>query len=872
MLKTSFHPVLTLCATELQARLLRADYNRAQSELGRQAWESPATLSLSRWIREQWLATWPHAELVSRSKERWLWTEILQADSESQGLLAPDILAEQMMRCWKLCHEWTIDVGAAPSWSTEQQLYARLSRQYHGELQKRGWITDAEIGAVVLQKLRDEEMPKPQATASLRFHGFYPDNCPPRDRKLLQQLGFEFLSAPSPTHRPQQKTASSPNEQWDWLASDISALLAREPSARIVIAVPQLHRHAEALEIHWLPKLAPASIHAAEAQDIPWIIERPLPLGHLPAVGAFLDICQLAPRGMDFDTIARVLRQPLLLTPDERQDMALLENSLRREGLIFSSNDLLPHNRETESAPLIQRLQALKAIVDEEPRFASGHDWAQHWRKRWQAMPLIDTNAHWALREDLQQALTAFASLGDEMGAMSRSRALTTLQHVLGDHFHSPRQRRDIRVRICEAAQADDLPCTHRFVVHLDAHHFPSARPQMPWLNPELLERASVPQASPARWLHAQRSLLQRLCLTEPACTLYCCSHDEQGTPLAATPLLPTNEAEAETDSHTPHADGTTPALEWPEHDNVEKLDRTRLQSQRGGSALLRRQSASPFAAFVYHRLASKELGKIPQGLAADRQGQWVHAVLAEFWAEVRSSAALAALGPEQVVDKVELLVAASAPRYLPRNRFGDELQWLEADRVLRLCSRWVEHERKRTDPFEVIHCEQAFTTEHQGLKLRLQLDRLDCVQTEFGPRHLVIDYKTGQADMTGWRGTRLREPQLPLYASTPDLRQLHVASIDGICFARVDEHRPALLAATNWCERLTEDSIADKAWKYTWDEELESWQQQLEALVQSYADGEIRHRVKTSLARDFALRACAFLVDQHPEEAENEE
>lgn len=854
------HEFLTLCANELQARLLRAEYNRSQAASGRDAWQSPTILSLPRWVREQWLSTWPSTELISHSKERWLWLELIRADSASQLLLAPELLAEQMMRCWKLCQEWKLDVQSAPLWTAEQQLYARLSIAYEAELIQRGWVTEAQLGRAVFQSMSNDSAARFLSATDLRFHGFHQDNLCPRDRDLLHALGFRPPTDSTPNPSGKLRTARNPNDQWDCVAKDIQQLFNQQPEARVVVAIPQLHRHIDNLEVIWLPKLTPSSIKATPVEERPWVIEQPTRLPRYPAIAALLDLCQLAPHNMSFEVIARVLRQPLFFTAQERRQLSHIEGRLRSEGLIFNSADFIEHLNIAEDSPLAQRLQALKGVIDNEPRFASGHEWARHWRQRWQAFPFANSNDHWSLREDLFQALTVFSSLGDEMGAMGRTLALTTVQQVLQDHYHSPRQKRDVRIRICDATQADGLPCTHRFVTNLDAQNFPAQRPQPPWINPDVLTAARLPQASPVNWLQSQRRQLQRLCCNSPVHSLYRSQHDEQGTELLATPLLALDWPEPTAD---PKQTENLPALEWPQEAPLAALSPQRLNTQKGGSSLLRRQSASPFAAFVYHRLGCQELARIPQGLTADRQGQWVHAVLADFWTSTQSSEELALLSPEQVIDRLKARIDASATRFLPRHRYGDELQWLESDRVLRLCSRWVEHERKRVDRFEVLYCEQSFSTQRRGLALKLQLDRLDRVHTEFGPRYLVIDYKTGLAEPRDWRGTQIREPQLPLYATTPDLHSLQVPSIDGICFARVDENQPALLAATNWCQRLTQDEPGDKAWKYIWAEEIEAWQQQLDSLVEQYIQGETRHRASTDLTRDFGLAAAAFLVDQ---------
>ncbi len=863
-------PPLTLCATELQARLLRAQYQREQAAAGNSAWESPSILSLSRWVRQQWLAAWPTQELISRSKERWLWQELIRADSCHPQLLAPESLADQFMRVWRECQHWQLTLTDEPLWTQEQELFARLHTQFAQELARRQWITDAQLAAVTLETLTNDSTRIPE---TVRSWGFTPMRMSRVETALINKLGAQPIREPAPESHP---TAAwrhdTPSALWSALAADIAHTLEEDVDARIIVAVPQLALHVDSIDVHWAPALAPQVTRPQSAADAvrPWAIEQPRPLGAYPVIGALLDVCRLTPQGMEFSLLSSLLRQPFFLTPEERLPAAVAERRLRDAGLRYTPADLHGFLPADAPALLKSRLKALAVVVSEQPRAASGSDWVAHWQKRWQALPLTDPNPHWGIREDLQQALAGFVSLADEMGVLTPAAALQTFRTVLQDHMHSQRQTHDVRVLVCESQQALGLPCSHLFVTNLDALHFPSPRPQNPWLNPALLSAAGHPQASPQHWLRQQKHLLEALCGQPHTAGLHYAAHDESGTPQSPTPLLPVDWKPAPTTARS--GESSRPEFVWIAEDTVSALSPERLAQQTGGSTLIRRQSASPFAAFAYNRLRARELPPPPLGLSPARQGEWVHAVLAAFWDEQKTSAALAALGDAEVLRILQDLIDRTRGRFLPRNRYGDALQALEGDRVLRLCARWLQHERKRTEAFTVVRCEAPYATVRSGLPLNLRLDRVDRVQTESGDRYLVIDYKTGQAEMSGWRGEVLREPQLPLYATSSAARELDVPTIDGICFARVHEHRPALLAATNWCRKLTTDSPSDKEWRYAWDDEIVQWENQLDALIRDFRDGEIRHRAQTSLAGDFGLRAAAFLVDDTDEDSDGDD
>src|SRR5262249_21243752 len=142
----------------------------------------------------------------------------------------------------------------------------------------------------------------------------------------------------------------------------------------------------------------------------------------------------------------------------------------------------------------------------------------------------------------------------------------------------------------------------------------------------------------------------------------------------------------------------------------------------------------------------------------------------------------------------------------LPEERFGAMLRRIERARLREVILQWLEHEKRRAEPFEVLHCERELKLTIEGLALRLYVDRVDRGVTRLGTRHLIIAYKTGRPnDVGGWKADRLKDPQLPLYATDAARVQLDIPATDGIAFAHLRDGRPALAGATNWGMGLIE-------------------------------------------------------------------
>jgi ATP-dependent helicase/nuclease subunit B len=159
----------------------------------------------------------------------------------------------------------------------------------------------------------------------------------------------------------------------------------------------------------------------------------------------------------------------------------------------------------------------------------------------------------------------------------------------------------------------------------------------------------------------------------------------------------------------------------------------------------------------------------------------------------------------------------------------------LEQQRMIELLDQWLTMERERAD-FTVHELEARHTFRLAQLELNLRIDRID--QLNDGS-WLIIDYKTAQqCQVKQWAGTRLDEPQLPLY------QQLlaNNDSISGIAFARVHIDGPALVGvATDDCtETMVRFNSCHQ--KVTgakdWQQLTEHWQSALTALAQDFIAG----------------------------------
>jgi probable DNA repair protein len=251
-----------------------------------------------------------------------------------------------------------------------------------------------------------------------------------------------------------------------------------------------------------------------------------------------------------------------------------------------------------------------------------------------------------------------------------------------------------------------------------------------------------------------------------------------------------------------------------------------------GGARLIQDQAACPFRAFAAHRLGATGLEEPHEGLDTRERGSLLHAAAAQLWGALRSSRQLAALGQQALAEAVRNSVDLALARWRARRRsvFQERFLALERRRLEALLHEWLALERQRA-PFEVLAVEEARALEVGGVQLDLRLDRSD--RLEDGGE-LLLDYKTGQAQVGRWFDPRPDEPQLPLYALT------RAVPPDGLAFARVARGECAFAGLAQRADIAPDIELfaPAKSRADDWPKQLDAWRQTLAALGEQFRSG----------------------------------
>lgn len=833
--------MLRLAATDAVARALREHYALAQRAAGQRLWETPRILSLAQWVADTWVETWPTEQLISGSQALALWHEVITADG--RDLLSPLACAREALRAQRLSIVYDLEPERLPRYSDEQRAWYRWYRRVRDRMTEQGWLLREHLDARVAAGLRDGSLP---VDGDVELHGFDRSMQTPAARAVLDALARRAPVRPASVSRavpatPTARSLPDDDSQFRHVATRIrSQLRDSRPDAtpRIIVALPDPAGRRERLDGLLVEFVAPWCRLPGDRRGVPWRWEPGRPLPQQPWVEAALAVLHLDARDNGFAALSRLLLSPPLWPGSQRQAAAWLDLQLRETGLPRL------HLRSVVAAapdPIRARLESLLAAISSEPPRAPPGAWAEALERRlgafqWPAEANLSSAAFQGLRE-LRVRLARLGGLDTTLGRIDLATARMWLGELLRGGFE-PRVEHPQPVLLTTPEDAVGLSCELLIVCDVNTDAFPDRASATPFLALEAQRAAGVPEATPESRLARAQTLADVLRCDAAEVLLLTSAVDERGAELLPSPLFaadwqpanrfgPVSRSEHSAALHTP--------LRRPDTDPVPAVFDD--EAVRGTAGLFSAWFEAPFFAFCTHRLGLRPLPQPGRGLDAGVQGNVLHAALERLWQRLGDRATLLALDDNRMQALVDTALRQPLARFLPRHELGRVLFELERGRARDLLRQWLQHEARRVDDFEVLAREAPLETTLARLPLRLRIDRLDRVLTPLGERYLVLDYKTGrEADPRGWEGDRLRDPQLPLYATLAAQVRLQVPQIDGIGFAHLKDGHPALSVATDWCERLIESGTRPKR---DWQQRLDAWRTQLESAARGFMAGE---------------------------------
>jgi probable DNA repair protein len=287
--------------------------------------------------------------------------------------------------------------------------------------------------------------------------------------------------------------------------------------------------------------------------------------------------------------------------------------------------------------------------------------------------------------------------------------------------------------------------------------------------------------------------------------------------------------------------------------------------AQTGGVGLLEDQALCPLKAHLKHRLDISSLREAQTGLSAAERGALLHSALFYTFDELSNSEKLLTIGLSEQAAAVGRAVnsAITNIRSSTRDRVGLNVIDLERERLQTSVANWLELERKREIPFEVIERETSYQWQSQGLTLSFKVDRVD--ELADGGR-LVIDYKSKATNtLRDWIDNPIKAPQLPCYSEViDDVVAVAIASVT----SENAGYRPLGTAiGVGRGDQSSRKELEENA-NLSWAQLRDQWRIELDRLVAGFIAGDAKATPSAKACRycDFAS-ICRAKISAHVED-----
>lgn len=816
------------------ARSLRELFHAARRREGARAWLAPSIAPWESWTAELWAqaqnrsAGKPLLRLGSE-QELLLWERII-ADAAGDTLLAVEETASVARDAWTALHEWQLGRAALRGAVTADVEQFRLwADALEGICGREGWIDAARASAALPALLDGCDLPD-----SLLLAGF--DALSPVQVELIDALrarGTAVRSVAPPAARNVECVRyrlPSPSDEIRAAALWARRLLDAGEPGPIGVVVPDLAVRRSQVERIFREALdAPSLVAGRAASEGLLQISAGTPLSSYGLVRAALLALELIPDRADLTMVSAWLRSEYAVGGEAgRAARARLDRRLRERGAPTVLLRRMSDNDDGSSA-VVEALRRWAEAYGRLPNSAHPAAWSETFSELVGELNPVDPQA--LPSEDRQvlaqwnELLVDFAALGATSGPMRFDRARRLLERMAAERMFQP-EGEAAPVEVLGLLEASGAEFSHLWIARLDDETWPGEARPNPFLPFELQRDRGLPHASPERELEFARTRFDNLVSgAERVVVSY--PEADKDRELGPSPLIRPIAEQRWDDAAAPAVDavvreGVTPELFADPSGPPLPMG----EPAPGGSKLFAHQAHCPFQAYAELRLQAEELPSAAPGLDARERGTLVHVLLEKVWEELGGSEGLDRPDLDEVIDRGarQALAQLADKRHdsLPDRFYGIELR-----RLTELARQWLQVERGRETPFEVIAAERSRTVSIGGLSVRLQVDRVDELPDG---RHALIDYKTGEPHTGEWDRERSLEPQVPLYAVT------HPQPVAGALFAQVRAGAMKFRSAVVEDSGLPGASRGDTG--VLTPERLELWRENLERLAAQFLAG----------------------------------
>jgi len=836
-------------ASDWKLRILKRDKQKVS--------ETPRVLFWQEWLN-QLAATLPTSPIpLTKLQEQQLWDRVISDDLHALAIKASSIraLTRGASQAWELMQAYQIPISKLALGGEEGEALARWITEVQSELkslQSEQRMLSSEVESLISDTLSEPQLQK-LLPDQILLDGF--ELLSPMQLEILEKVELAGCNVSCfkalPTISTQTLTAA-PDESSEQahVVARIKHLLDQDPQMRIGIATSE-SCDCNALQ-HLLDcVLTPESLinPAFEFQAVNMAGKR---LSETPMLQQLLHLLSIAGN----KSIAFADFSPLLFSPwirgyeEEKTGRADLDAMFRRQNRHQLSLNSLKESADLEQLPHLKNLIITITEWSRESRTAAA--WIKSLQKLLQTSGFIQAGlASESLRSNIEiQQMNMFRDLLLSLVAINQEKItipwrefLSLLRSTCSEKLFSLTPKFP-NVMVMPLSRIAGLHFEHLFVIGMDEGAFPPPAKPHPLLPLRLQQQYKIPMSSGPLCFESSSWLWQQTLMAAPIIEItYAEQKNEQEQ-------LPSSFANNLTRSEYV-------AVPVVHHEQLlESFDdnlNTPIQPDetvRGGTSIIKLQSACPFRAFATHRLGITELGTTIPGVEASTKGSLIHLALEMIWNRLKSQQALIALNEEERSQLVDSAIETALQESRSSPAFN--LRKFEKKRMQRLLHAWLKLELLRP-PFELIGSEDSYELHlpenaPRQFPISIKADRID----RDGEGHrILIDYKTGAKQSHGkWIGERMEEPQLPLYAMAAE-----ITDNDAVAFATLrsgdqmgfeglsgDDTGIHGIALCDGKQRRPE----------SWQQLLNEWREHINALASEFANGESQVTPRDS-------KSCAY-------------
>jgi probable DNA repair protein len=791
---------LTLCATDRLARSMRQHLQTQIKHHGLQQWQPQAIFTLHQWL-ESYIsyacltsdidANTFSPNTLDNFTEALLWQQAIQSclnKHEYKELFDVPSLANAAITANKMMIDWQISESDLNQQfnSIETRQFLHWRNAFFKLCEKHETVTPAWRLLQLINALPSARYPLP---SHIRLMGF--DRMTPLELHLIDILKSKGVTL----EKQQMEVQNAQHAQiglQDLNAECLAAVawakqhLEKNPDCQLAIISPIQSMLRRSLSDLLDDTFHPETLFASQ-YEAPRIYDF--------SVGNMLSettICR---------TALNLLRLTSTHQPVSQSDMSALlldvywgdlaefdERSLvdarMRKKLMRSIK--LDHLIELidENDSLTQLYTHLKSIQTTQESWTKNQTpshWAREFisllqRVNWaQTRPLssheYQAKSHWG------KSLESFAALDLLTGKISASDALHQLTRLVRNKMFIPEAVGKIQIQLLGMLENLSHPIDAIWVMGMNDHLWPPPANLNPLLPATLQRRLQTPGANPDTQSAFAQLVHTRICNSANE-VIFSWSHKDGERELRVSPTLANIARLNSTKLVSTMAESLAqPYAMQLLDDNLapQLLDTEKL---RGGSQLLAAQAICPAWAFYQFRLGANALEEPSDGLDSMVRGNLVHAALQYFWTDCSNSENLKQISQDAIETKIKLAIDKGMQTL--KQELPTQLILIEEKRLQQLILAWLSLETERED-FTVKACEASYTVTIAGLEIDCRIDRIDQLADD---SLVIIDYKTGSSDpkTASWASERIKEPQLPIYASIALKDNIVVA----VCFAKV--------------------------------------------------------------------------------------